>query len=278
MDLCVILYGMMMVEEDVELGQNFFRSVKYYFADNDSAVIANKKLFPVSHLLGTQKTVNYGIPAMVQVLADEGKPTEAWDFCPNDFRVMWTPRWTTDPALGGTNFFNYKDWILDYAEENRDVTFLLRPHPMAFENFVKAGEMSQQEVDAYKSRCEALENVQIDARKEYITTMWNSSVLIGDYSSILPEYFIMNKPLIYCPTNMTLHPTKFTARMFEGCYVVNNQEEMERCLAMLRRGEDPMREKREMIVRELLKGKVETVVGEILDELCRGMKGVKSWS
>ena len=271
--LCVILYGMMMVREDADvvLKPEFFRDVYCYFAESDFAVKLNRKKLPVPHFLGLQKSVYYGIPAMSQIMEDQNKPTDAWDFCENGFRVMWTPRWTTDLKLGGTNFFQYKDWILDYAETHADVACLLRPHPLAFENFVRAGDMTQTEVDAYKARCQALANVQIDTRKEYITTMWKSSALIGDISGILPEYFIMNKPLIFCSSNMILAPTDFTKWMLEGCYVVDNRDELMACLEMLRKGEDPLKQKREAIIEELFGSTLHTAVESILEELERGV-------
>lgn len=63
---------------------------------------------------------------------------------------MWTPRWTTNKKLGGSNFFVYYKLLLEYAEKNDDVDLLCRPHPLMFDNFLKTGEMKIEEIDDYK--------------------------------------------------------------------------------------------------------------------------------
>ena len=35
--------------------------------------------------------------------------------------VLWTPRWSTDPCVGGSNFFKYKETIWRLAENNQDI-------------------------------------------------------------------------------------------------------------------------------------------------------------
>lgn len=267
--ICVILYAAIMVEEDVEicLETNFFRNVFCYFADSLHAASANRNNFKLSHLLGIQKSIYCGNPSSHHILSEKDTKTDAWDGIGNGFKVMWTPRWTTDLKLGGTNFFEYKDFLLEFAKAHPDVSLLLRPHPLAFENFVRTGVMTQQEVNAYKETCNILPNVEIDARKDYITTMWNSDVLVGDISGILPEYFIMNKPLIFCASNMILQPTAFTKRMFEGCYIVNNKQELEERLTSLMNGIDPLKQKRAEIISELFTNQLDTCIPDIMNHL-----------
>lgn len=251
--LCVILYGIIITQEDAELliSPQFFRNVSYYFAEIPYAARFNRKRFPLSHLLGLRKSPCCGIPAMDSILEAKDIPTDAWDFAGDRFRILWTPRWTTDLKLGGSNFFTYKDWILDYARENADVACLLRPHPLTFDNFIRTGEMTEAEVADYKARCAALPTADIDTRKEYGNTFWQSNVLISDYSGILPEYFFTGKPLIFCRSNFLLEPTDFMEEMMRGWYVVENREQLEDVLAMLRRGEDPLQEKRQLLIPKL---------------------------
>lgn len=267
--ICVIMYGICIMKEDMDIMMrpDFFRDVYCFLADSAYAASVGKRNYPLTHALGLQKSVYHGIPAMLQIMQDKGKPTAAWDFSENSFRIMWTPRWTTDLKLGGSNFFVYKDWLLSYVQEKEDAACLLRPHPMAFDNFIKTGEMTESEVAAYKAYCEALPNVQIDERKEYVSTMWASSVLVTDYSGIVPEYFVMDKPLIFCTSNMILQPTEFTRRMLQGCYLADNEEELERHLENLRAGNDYLRETRKEIIQELFGETLYTSVRDILDEL-----------
>ncbi len=272
--ICVVLYAMSMVEEDIEtcLKRDFFRNVYCYFAESEYLAGANRKNFRLSHMLGIQKSLYLGNPAWSHVLSEKDTETDAWDQIGGNFKVMWTPRWTTDLTLGGTNFFQYKDYFLDFARQNENASVMMRPHPLAFENFIKAGDMTRDEADSYKETCKNLPNVEIDTRKDYLTTMWKSDVLVGDISGILPEYFIMDKPLVFCASNMILKPTEFTKRMFEGCYIVNNKSELDECLNSLMRGVDPLKEKRAEIIDELFTGRLKTCVGEILDSLENSIK------
>ena len=68
-------------------------------------------------------------------------------------KVLWTPRWSTDPYIGGSNFFKYKDVILGLARKKKDILFILRPHPLMFDNFVKTSEMTETEVIEFKKYC-----------------------------------------------------------------------------------------------------------------------------
>ncbi len=271
--ICVIMYGMTMTKQiaKISIEPIFFRHVFFYFAENEYMRSLNRKHFPITHALHLRKTVHHGSPAMAQIIQDRDKPTDVWDFSDASFRIMWTPRWTTDLNLGGTNFFVYKDWILDDAAQHPDTAWLLRPHPLAFDTFVKAGDMTQAEVEDYRSCIDALPNVTLDTEKEYVASMWHSHALVSDISGILPEYFIMNKPLIFCRSNMILDPTDFTARLLEGCYCVDTPEQLQQCLDELRSGHDPLKDKRTAIIDELFGKTLTTSVSCIVNDLARSL-------
>ena len=264
--VCVISYGIVTTQEDADIliKPQFFRNVTYYFAEIPYAGRYNRKLFPISHLLGLRKSPCCGIPAMDSILATKAEKAPVWDFAGDRFRILWTPRWTTDKSLGGTNFFTYKDWILAYAKANSDVACLLRPHPLAFENFIRTGEMTPQEVAAYQAQCAETENTAIDTQKEYGATFWQSDVLIGDFSGILPEYFYTGKPIIFCRSNFELKPTDFMEQMMQGWYIVDNALELEEVLARLRRGEDPLQPVRQAAIEALFHNSDETPTDRIL--------------
>lgn len=269
MKLCLVQYGTMLVREDeqLQLDPAFMRNVSLYFAENEDTARTNRKNLPLGHRLGLQKSLCVGIPSMAQVQAERDAPCDAWDFTPGKFRVMWTPRWTTEPKLGGTNFFHYREFMLEFAQANPDAACLFRPHPMAFDNFVAAGEMTPGEVEDYKQRIGKLPNVQLDTRQDFIRTMWHSTALVSDYSGILVEYLFMDKPIVFCKSNMLLTPNGFLRRMLQACYVVNDKKELAQTLAMLKGGEDPLRQTRTQIRRELFGQTADTVIHRILEEL-----------
>lgn len=251
--ICIILYGMNTTKEIVRvtLNRGFFRNVYCYFAELPFSKEQNTKMGWLLHFLGLQRSEYFGMPGVEVIQKAEQQKRPAWDFAKNDFRVMWTPRWTTDLSLGGTNFFTYYRFLLDYARLHPDCDFLFRPHPLALQHFLETGEMTQQEVDAFLETCQVLPNVSLDTEKEYAATFWGTSVLISDISGIIPEYAVTGQPLIFCASNMELTPEDSTARILEGSYIVNNEQELANCLSQLKQGIDPLKEKRLQIAREL---------------------------
>lgn len=265
--ICIVMYGIEFSEQisRTTLNRDFMSHAYFYFAELPFMSKINIRNNWISHRLGFQRTMCLGYPMMEQLTKLRNANSPSWDFSQNTFRVLWTPRWTTDPAVGGTNFFLYYKRILEYAQEHPEIDFLLRPHPLAFSNFVKMGDMTEAEVELYKHQCEQIPNVSLDKEAAYEATMWKSSVLISDISGMMPEYFFTGKPLIYCASNMTLGLAEPTRHMLDGCYIVNNEKELFSCVEMLHRGEDPLQEKRLKIRDELFGSWGENICQNILD-------------
>ena len=269
--ICLVMYGMSMTEQiiDTVMERSFFRYVYCYFAESPYVGERNRKMGRFLHRMGLQKSVYKGLPGMEEIAAKENVASPAWGFSQNSFRVIWTPRWTTDPALGGTNFFVYYQALLDYARNHKTMDFLFRPHPLALENFQKTGEMTAQQVQDFLNQIQVLPNVSLDSQKEYFSTMWGASVLVTDISGIMPEYFVTGKPMIYCASNMPLTPSPHTETMLEGCYTVYNKEELFACLEQLAAGEDPLAEIRQSIAEKLYGGLNSTPSRGIVEELAK---------
>lgn len=267
--VCMVIYGMIMTEEvgSTVMERDFFRHVYCYFAETSFAKRKNEKEGWLLHGLGLQKTVFKGLLGVEDIAGCKDLPGEAWDFSQNDFRVMWTPRWTTDPELGGTNFFEYCDPLLKFAGEHPEMAFLFRPHPMALKNFVATGEMTAQEAEDFRRQCRQMPNISLDERVEYMASMWRSSVLVTDISGVMAEYFVMGKPLIYCASNMHLTTAEHTTRMLEGCYVVHNWQELQDVLLMLQQGIDPLAQRRQALAVEIYGSLDSTPSLAVLDEL-----------
>lgn len=269
--ICSIMYGMAMTEEILEtsLNKDFFRNVYCYFAESKNASEKNKANFSRAHKMGLQKTVSYGMPVLADILNQDSIKSEIWDFAKNKFKIMWTPRWTTDLKLGGSNFFTYKDFLIDYVKSSDDTAAVFRPHPLALSNFVKSGEMTEQEVEEFIGECNEDNRIFLDNTEDYIPTFWGSDILVSDISGVMPEYFVTGKPLVYCATNMILTPAAHTKKLLEGCYIVNNKEELEQCLTNLKDGVDPLKEVRQKIIEELWGSDIISCIQKFVDELSK---------
>lgn len=267
--VCLIMYGLEFAKEmtRVSLNRDFMATTYYYFAELPFMRSLNTQRNWLGHKLKLQKTQCHGYPMFAHLLQYRNTPSPSWEFSKNDFRVIWTPRWTTDPAAGGSNFFTYYEKLPDFAEENPDMDFLFRPHPLALTHFVQTGEMTPEQAEAFKRRCALLPNVSLDAAPTYEATLWGASVMVSDISSIMPEFFLTGKPLIFCASNMPLKLAAPTLRMLEGCYIVNNARELFAVLTDLRQGKDPLQQKRQEILREQYGDDVADATANILNAL-----------
>ncbi len=270
--ICMFMYGVELTKEVAEeiLNNDFFRNVYCYFADSPYMAQLNQKHLPLGHKRGMQKSVYLGVPGITMILDSKDEKNNAWDFAKDhkdSLRVMWTPRWTTDLNLGGSNFFVYKDLLIAYAKEHPDVDFLFRPHPLALDNFLKTGEMTEDEIRDFIRECDNTPNISLDQEQEYVASFWNSDVLITDISGVLPEYFITGKPVIYCASNMILQLLEHSEKMIDACYTANKPEELFYYLNELKEKRDPLASKRQKLAKELFGESTEHVVGAILDFL-----------
>ena len=267
--ICHIMYGMSLTKEILRtsLNRDFFRNVYYYFAESQYVAEEYKAMYSKTHIDGLQKSGYFGSPVLSLILERENSEASLWNFARDKYKIMWTPRWTTDLKLGGSNFFTYKDCLLQFSKEEDRLAFVFRPHPLALSNFVQTGEMTQEQADEFVLRCHQEPRIFLDQTQEYIPTMWNSDALITDISGVLPEYFVTGKPIIYCATNMILSLAEHTKKILEGCYIVNNFDELKQRVEMLLNGQDELKEKRKEIIEELWGKTLQHCAEMIVEEL-----------
>ena len=161
-------------------------------------------------------------------------------------RIIWTPRWSTNE--GNCHFFDYKDKLLSYVEQQKDIDFIFRPHPQAFLEWNATGELPEAQAREYKKRYENCPHAKIDTQKEYLTTFYSSDVLITDVSSIVAEYFLTGKPVIYCHKKDCFND--FSRALSKGFYWVRNWDELQKTIEMLKAGQDPLHDVRQEIIKE----------------------------
>lgn len=264
-----LIYGMVTTKDIFEVVMNvdFYKDVYVYYAEMSITKKMYKKKFPITTLLGLKKVEFLGYPVFEQIIKAKNKNSTSWDFSNNEYRVMWTPRWTTAKHLGGSNFFVYYKSLIEYAKDNKNVDFLLRPHPLMFGNFVKTGEMNEQEVEEYLKEIEDMPNMSMDEVKEYNSTIWGSNALITDISAFIPEYYVTGKPIVFCASNMYLELTEETEMMLKGCYVSHSEEETYAYLDKLKRGEDPLKSVREKVIDELFGDSINTASKKIVESV-----------
>lgn len=223
--LCNVLYGANLTKnaEDVTLNKNYYRDVAIYFSFNTDEKSFYENRFKIGCKLGIQECFPCGAIGLEQILQCKPKNNAASCFKKT---ALWTPRWSTDPYIGGSNFFNYCDVIINLAIKYPDILFVLRPHPLMFGNFIKTHEMTEQDVKKFKEYCKNKNNIVLDEKKEYFNQFWNSDLLITDASGIVPEYFVTGKPILYCHSSANFQYNEYTLDMIATCYQVKTKESL----------------------------------------------------
>jgi len=272
---CYVPYGWLVTKNlyDICLNREFFRNLYLCYAESREIYTTVRNRFPLSYALNLRKILMEGTPSLDLMYKLKDSESISWerDRKEDKLRVLWTPRWTlnSDTDSCASNFFEYKDKFMKFAEENQDTYVLWRPHPLAFDNYIRAGVMTQGEVDEYKKKLGELKNSSLDSQKDYLSTFWNSDVLVSDFSSIIVEYFVTGKPLIYCDRGGA-QLDSFATRMSEGFYHAGNWHEVEAIIMELRDGKDRLYEKRQELIKQLfgdnITGASERIVKSIVED------------
>ena len=159
--------------------------------------------------------------------------------------VVWAPRWTLNLAQGGTNFFNYKDRIVEYKQQHSEVNMIVRPHPMLFDNLIEIGKMSKEEVQSYKEILNK-NNIELSTTTDIEGLFKKSYVYISDRSSMIDSFFMTGKPIVYCSVDgeddYPKHP------MMDGIYRAHKWDDIENTLEEILSGNDRLKAKREEIL------------------------------
>lgn len=266
---CYFPYAYVMMESLFEdtLNVDFFRYLHIFFADSYVSEHFHKKRMKLSHALGLRKTVLTNHPVFLNVLNAKHMPNPFWDNEPQT-RVIWAPRWTIDSQLGGSNFLNYKDQIVTFFMNHKEMSLVFRPHPLTFMNFIAKGWMTKEDADSYLAQFHNNSNLHYDDTAEFFSTFWASDVFVGDISSVIPYYFITGKPLIYCHTQGYQGKNQILKKLIEASYQAYSWADVEKYLIMLERKEDPLQEKRIKLRDELFNEReIQSVPARIIAEL-----------
>ena len=163
----------------------------------------------------------------------------------------------------------YIDSFIELFSGDIGYSLVIRPHPMMFDNFILKGIMTQKDIDDLIERCKKA-NITFDKNRDIHKTFKEIDFLVSDYSSILALYMTTNRPVIYGDSRSDNN--EIFDKLVDAMYVAENWEKIEKNIRMLIDGEDPMREKREAVVNELLL-KTPNAVEDIKDILANDHKG-----
>lgn len=219
---CYISYGYSLSDEfnDLNVNNSFFDNM--YIIFGDSSYI--QSLLYKKYKKSCDKKIRYveylGYPCLEKYLSL--KPRSKIK------TITWTPRWSYDEKIGGSNFIEYKNEFISFCKTlPRDVSVIFRPHPLMFDELIKTEKITQEEKDNYLKALDFL-NVTVDYVSSIDFILEKTDLLITDFSSIIMQFFLTKRPIIYCKKNIEFNES---GKKFEDfLYVSKSWSEVEnRC-------------------------------------------------
>ena len=157
--------------------------------------------------------------------------------------VLYTPRWNIWD--GTSSFMQLKDLFLQFAKSNPSVEFVFRPHPLMERTF----QQTQSHRIAWVTFIRQIEehgNVFIDVESDYHNAFKRATVLLSDLSSLLAEFLLTGKPVIYIKKKHILN--SLGESISRGFYCCSNEDETLNTLSSILTGYDPKKELRDSII------------------------------
>ncbi len=237
-------------------------NLHYFFIDNSIRKDIIRDLLADTELTNNGHIVFCGYPGIDLMRINTQIKT-----VPDCYNILWLPRWNT--GENNCHFFDYWRFLADYANALENCSVIFRPHPLCFNNLINRGELTETQLETIREKYS--DPNEIDESSNYIDAFSRSSVLVADETSMIAEYFLTEKPIIFCKKEA--HYSLLMEKLIEGCYVVSNQSELEEKLNELKNGNDPLKEKRIELNNRYLLNYENTAGSNIKEELLNDFLG-----
>lgn len=269
--ICMISYGASLaytfVNRLFDDFPNFWRNVYFIFCSSQTVKTVVTEKFLLDFNMNYKHIEFLGYPVLKNYY--EIEMTSA-----AKKRILWTPRWSVDDKIGGSHFLEYKDKFISLRDKyGEEIDLYFRPHPNLFGYLKKHNYMSEEEVNAYKKTLEEKNILRHTDMSDMDKNIRDIDIFIADYSSILIEFFLTGRPIIYCEYPNAI-PLPEYEEMFAAMYIAHSWDEVEKYLDDLLAGKDPLLEKRQEIAKqiyEIHKYAVENIVDTVVMDFNRSL-------
>lgn len=227
---------------------DFLRDVSFYFAQYSSEATYLQNRLRDNWVFKPRIEIT-GYPKYDNLERYRDQDSTVWKHkeWEGHFRIVWTPRWTTNENC--CHFFLYKDRMLELCRKYPEIELVFRPHPQSWIEWEHTGEFSKENAQEYKKQYKILDNASIDETPEYLGTFYHSNCLITDTSSLIPEYLLTGNPVIYCYSEKSTNKFEKGKGFSNAMYWVENWGELVEVLNKLKIGEDPLKKARQEIIK-----------------------------
>lgn len=140
---------------------------------------------------------------------------------------------------------------MNYAKLNSDVQIIIRPHPLMMRHYITENIVSPDFFDKLEKSFLQIGNIHFDKTKDYFDSLDKADVFVSDYTSLLVEYFVSGKPVIYLGKINLFN--KDAKKMCSSFYRANSWNEIKNFIENIKFGFDSLKIKRNKIFQKIIK-------------------------
>lgn len=186
--------------------------------------------------------------------------------------ILWLPRWSLgfkdrDLFEGGSTFLNYYHFFYNFAKNNPQINFIIRPHQLLFSNSINTNFLAQEDLNEIFSKFRLLKNVVISTHKDrsLIEDVQASNIVISDGTSALAEVIVADKPIIYLSNgwNNEFNSNHLSREFKKYIYFAYDPNDITQYIENIRKNNyHPFREKKLGKIRQCVKYIKSKLLGE----------------
>ena len=215
----------------------------------------------------SKNCVAVGYPKLdVYLVNDEIDSSKYWKN-PERIKIIYAPHHSFEK--GGIEAATFKEngkFILEFAKQNPETTWIFKPHPRLQYALVSNNIMSQEEVQEYYEEWDKIGKTYTQG--DYFGIFKSSDLMITDCCSFLAEYLPTLKPLIRLVSPNVISLNKVGEKVLEANYqVYSNNEFVKMFENLMTKKEDSKKNTRENIAKNIIdfdKKSSQKVMDEIL--------------
>lgn len=159
--------------------------------------------------------------------------------------ILYTPRWCFNENTN--SFFDLKDYFFELVRNNKNIEYIFRPHPLMKQTVEE--KIGPEFWEEFMAEFDKYENADVDLNTDYMESFSRASVLVSDLSTMMFEFSVTEKPVIYMYKVNKFN--EFGKEASKGYYYCYNADDVDKTLALLREGKDKFAEVRANISQKL---------------------------
>lgn len=258
---CYVPYGFSIGHYEKDYTQDFHKLLFRMFLEHEYT----KKRYEKINKNNSKNCVVTGLPKFDEYNKPTSSLTDLWKE-PEKFKIVYAPHHSLEN--NGLRFATFKQngqFILEYAKNHPETTWIFKPHPRFKYALLRNHIMTEAEIERYYSDWNSVGK--IHSSGNYFDIFKTSDLLLTDCCSFLAEYMPSGKPIIQIMNKNHTELSELGNLLLKGCYsVVDNFEIEDKLNSIIYNQNDDKKELRAEIAKQIFdktKSNSEKIFNEI---------------